>query len=97
MSRQYVAVHFRPGDKRTYTYHWDGEPVACGDQVKVPDRSGDGWSRVTVAEISWQEPKFATKPILGPVKPEDTAAPAPAPKVEEQPGLPLSPFDTPEG
>lgn len=27
MARQYVAVKFRPGDKRSYTYHNDGEPV----------------------------------------------------------------------
>ena len=61
-SRQFVAVKFRPGDARTYTYHNDGEPVAAGDEVKIADRNGDGWSRVTVAFISSEKPAFETKP-----------------------------------
>lgn len=65
MARQFVGVKFHSSDKRTYTYWWDGEPVACGDEVKVPDRTGDGWRRVTVHEISMIRPPFATKPILG--------------------------------
>lgn len=52
-NRQFVACKFRPGDRRSYTYHWDGEPLAPGDEVKVPDKSGDGWSRVIVDSVSW--------------------------------------------
>lgn len=66
MSRQFIAVTFRPGDRQTYTYHNDGEPVAVGDRVRVPDRSGDGWQAVTVASIDVPAPtKFETKAILG--------------------------------
>lgn len=67
-NRQYVAVKFWIGNKRTYTYHNDGEPVAAGDVVKIADRHGDGWSRVTVHEISHEKPPFDTKPILGRVE-----------------------------
>ena len=69
--RQYVAVKFRPGDRRTYTYHNDGDPVAAGDEVKIADRHGNGWSRVTVESVSDEKPPFDTKPILGRV--EDVA------------------------
>lgn len=44
--RQFVKVKFRPRDAKSYTYHWDElSPLALGDEVRVPDRSGDGWSR----------------------------------------------------
>jgi hypothetical protein len=62
---QFVAVKFRPGDSRTYTYQWDGEPLAPGDEVKVPDNQSDGWKRVTVVSVSDQAPPFACKWILG--------------------------------
>lgn len=68
--RQYVAVKFRTEDKRSYTYHNDGEPVGAGQQVKIPARghppeSGE-WSRATVVEIGVPKPdKFETKGILG--------------------------------
>lgn len=65
MARQYVAAKFRVEDKRTYTYHNDGDPVKPGDRVKVEDRSGDGWKAVHVAEVSYAAPPFATKPVLG--------------------------------
>lgn len=68
--RQYVVCKFRREDRRTYTYHNDGEPVAVGDAVKVEDRSGDGWKRVEVFAIADSEPPFATKPILGKIEPE---------------------------
>lgn len=68
--RQYVACKFRPEDRRTYTYHNDGEPVAVGDAVKVLDRSGDGWKRIEVVEIGHIAPSFPTKPILGKIDPE---------------------------
>lgn len=77
MARQFVAVKFRRGDKRTWTYHWDGEPVACGDVVKVPDRYGDGWQRATVHEITDEPPAFDTKALLGRV--EDPGPPPEAP------------------
>lgn len=68
-SRQFIACKFRPNDKREFTYHNDGPPVAVGDQVKVPDRSGDGWNAVTVSAVGVPEPtKFATKAILGKVE-----------------------------
>lgn len=75
---QYVACKFRPEDKRTYTYEWDGEPLTKGDFVKVPDKSGDGWKRVTVDAISDEAPPYACKPILGLYNP-DTEPDADAP------------------
>ena len=69
--RQYVECRYREGDARTYCYHNDGEPVAAGDQVKVPAaRGADGWMRVTVAEVHDRAPRFATKAILGQIEPE---------------------------
>lgn len=71
---QYVACKFRETDTRTYTYHWDGEPLTPGDFVKVPDRDGDGWKRVEVVSIGERAPHFPTKPIIGRIEPEDGAA-----------------------
>lgn len=62
MSRQYVAVQFKPGG-RPYTYHNEGPPVSIGDRVKLENR--DGIVTVTVSEISDTPPPFATKPIIG--------------------------------
>jgi hypothetical protein len=78
-NRQFVACKFRPGDSRSYTYHWDGEPLAPGDEVKVADRDGDGWKKVIVVSASWANPSFPTKPILGkveepPLAPDDLFA-----------------------
>ncbi len=67
---QFVAVKFRPEDSRLYTYEWNGEPLAIGDLVKVPDNRSDGWKRVTVASISDEAPPFACKAILGKVDPD---------------------------
>jgi len=64
---QFVACKFRSGDSRAYTYQWDGEPLAPGDKVKVPDKSGDGWKAVIVESVSWANPPFPCKPILGKV------------------------------
>lgn len=64
-TRQFVAVKFRSSDTKTWTYHNDGPPVACGDIVKVPDRFGKGWQRATVHSFSATFPQFPTKPILG--------------------------------
>ncbi len=73
--RSYVAVKFRTWDRKTYTYHWDGEPLAAGDEVKIKDRGGDGWSRVWVASVSDAKPSFPTKPILGKCEPVAPAKP----------------------
>lgn len=68
---QFVACKFRPEDGRSYTYHWEGEePLNVGDQVRVTDRSGDGWKRVHVVSLSDEAPPFPTKPILGFYEPE---------------------------
>lgn len=74
---QYVACKFRPEDTRSYTYTWDGEPLAPGDEVKVADARSDGWKRVTVVSTTDEAPPFACKPILGRVEPDaDTEQPA---------------------
>ena len=73
MPRQYVACKFRPDDRRSYTYHNDGEPVAAGDQVKIAGREEDGWQRVHVVSVSDEEPSFPTKPILGKVEADEPA------------------------
>ena len=62
MTRQYLAVEFKPGGRR-YTYHHDGEPVAIGDLVKIESRGGR--QVVTVADLVIEEPPFETKPIIG--------------------------------
>jgi hypothetical protein len=64
-NRQFVECKFRPDDRRAYTYLNEGDRVRVGDVVKVPDRSGDGWQRVTVSGIDLPAPKFECKPILG--------------------------------
>lgn len=79
--RKFVACKFRSTDTRAFTYHYDGEePLAIGDIVKVPDRSGDGWKRVEVVSITDEEPSFPTKGIIGLYNPdaEPDAKPAPA-------------------
>ena len=83
-NRQFVAVKFRTSDTRTFTYTWDGEPLAEGDQVRVADRSGDGWKVVFVVSTTDEAPPFACKPILGrhveeePATPIEAAAARPA-------------------
>lgn len=72
--RQYAACKFRSSDTRTFTYHNDGEPVAPGDAVKLPNRHGDGWTRGEVVSVTDQLPPFSTKGILGKIEPEPTAA-----------------------
>lgn len=72
---QFVACKFRIADTRTYTYAWDGEPLAEGDQVRVADRSGDGWKVVYVVSTTDEAPPFACKPILGRHVEEEPATP----------------------
>ena len=67
---QYLVCRFHAHSSIGYTYQWDGEPLAVGDIVKVPDRSGDGWRRVAVTAIT-TKPNFETKPILGKITEED--------------------------
>lgn len=70
-NRQFVAVQFNPWDRRTYTYHFDGEPLLSGEKVIVETKRGE--AVVTVVAISDQQPNFETKPILrkAPPKEED--------------------------
>lgn len=75
----YVACKFRPEDTRTYTYEYSGDDLVCGDEVKVPDKSGEGWQRVYVVDITDEAPSFPCKKILGKLEPEaDTATPTPS-------------------
>lgn len=70
---KFVACTFKPDDKRTYTYTWDGPELFPGDRVKVPDNRSDGWKAVTVVSISDEAPPFPCKAIIGRV--EDTPEP----------------------
>lgn len=83
MARQFVAVAFRPGDTRTYTYAWDGEPFAPGDRVVVSTNRGP--STVIVVEPSVPEPPFACKPIVGRERVIEPSEPAcqPAPSLDD--------------
>ena len=74
---QFVKCRFGPLDKRLYTYANEGAAVAVGDFVKVADRSGEGWKKVEVMEVTDEVPPFACKPILGKLEPE----PAPEPEL----------------
>lgn len=79
---QYVQCKFRREDTRSYTYAYDGAvELAIDDEVKVPDRSGDGWKRVYVTAITDEAPSFPCKPILGKVEPEPVE-PAAAPSLD---------------
>ena len=71
---QFIECKFRSSDTRTYTYVNEGEPVAAGDFVKVPDNRSDGWKRVQVVTIDVPEPSYACKPILGRVEDEPAGA-----------------------
>ncbi len=65
MKRQYVAIKFKPGDSRTYTYHNDGDPVKPGDKVVVTTNRGK--NTVIVDSVTDEAPRFLTKPIAIPV------------------------------
>jgi hypothetical protein len=62
-NRQYVACTFRPGDVRSYTYHFDGEPLVVGDRCVVS--SDRGQQVVTVVKLVADPPSFVTKAIAG--------------------------------
>jgi hypothetical protein len=64
MTRQFIACRFNPWDRRTYTYHNDGEPVAVGDSVVVETWRGN--ATVEVMECDVLPPAFETKAIVGP-------------------------------
>lgn len=71
---QFIKCRFRSSDTRAYTYSNPGEPVAVGDFVKAPDKSGDGWKRVEVTEIDVPKPtQFECKAILGKIEDEPKA------------------------
>lgn len=73
MNRQYVAIKFRMNDRRSYTYHNDGERMMRGDRVKVPDRSGNGWSAGQVVDVHYAKPAFPTRALLGKIAEEPAA------------------------
>lgn len=58
---QYVAVQFNPWDRRTYTYHNEGEPFIPGEEGFV--ETARGVTPVTVVSTSDEKPPFDTKPI----------------------------------
>lgn len=69
---QYIACTFRKGDSRSYTYANPGEPVSVGDEVKAPDKAGEGWKRVYVSAVGVDKPtKFEAKAILGLAPPKE--------------------------
>lgn len=83
---QYVQCKFRREDTRSYTYHYEGEDeLSIDDEVKVADKSGDGWKRVYVVAIGDEKPPFPTKPILEKIEPEPAEEPTPV----ATPGLDL--------
>lgn len=63
-NRQYVTAKFNAWDKRTYTYHNDGPPVAEGAKVRVETKRGE--ATVEIVSVGLPPPAFETKPILGP-------------------------------
>lgn len=60
---QFVAIQFKAGEGRTYTYHNDGDPVAIGDRVIIPTNHGQ--ATVTVVGLPEEAPSFPTKSIVG--------------------------------
>jgi len=69
---QYIACTFRKGDRRSYTYANPGDPVSVGDEVKAPDKTGEGWTRVYVSAVGVPKPtKFEAKAILGIAPPKE--------------------------
>ena len=71
MSMQFVKCVFKAGDSRKYTYANEGDPVAPGDWVKVPDNRSDSWKKVLVVDVTDEAPPFTCKPILGIYSAED--------------------------
>lgn len=87
MPTQYVKCVFKPGDRREYTYHNNGEPLKIGDVVRVEDPRG-GWKRITVSGIAGAAPSFPTKEAkLYVPTPEELAAAEAARKEAEGPGF----------
>lgn len=75
---QYVAVQFNPWDRRSYTYHNDGESAKIGDKVRVTTPRGR--QTVEVVGLPDKKPPFDTKPIDKIVK---RAEPEPEPMRDE--------------
>lgn len=82
----FVACKFRPEDARSYTYTWDGEPLAPGDLVKVADARADGWKRVIVVSVTDEAPPFQCKPILGRYEPDEVLEAPANETVTDMPG-----------
>jgi hypothetical protein len=59
---QFVSVQFQAWDRRSYTYHWEGEPLAIGDKVVVETKAGQ--VEVEVVTIRLDTPDFPTKPVI---------------------------------
>ena len=64
MTTQYVAIRYAPGDRRSYTFANDGEPVKAGDFVEAPLRNGDP-KVVEVVSVEETPPPFDCKRIIG--------------------------------
>lgn len=72
-TRHFVAVRFNPWDRKTFTYHFDGEtPPKPGDAVRVDARGEE--KVVEVVSVSQHAPRFETKPIIGPWTPPGAMA-----------------------
>lgn len=67
--RQYLAIKFKATDRRTYTYHNDGDRCEVGEIIKL--RAADGWQRVEVVAVDLEKPSFPTKPIGGKLPPPE--------------------------
>lgn len=79
-TRQYLAIRFRPGDHRQYTYHCDGDRCEVGEFIKIPARDG-GWVKAEVIGVDLEKPAFETKAIIGKFPP-----PAPRENTEKTDG-----------
>lgn len=61
-ARQWVTVQFKEWDRRSYTFHNDGEAAERGDLVEVDTRSGPKTAKVL--SLPTVAPPFATRPVL---------------------------------
>lgn len=70
----FVTVKFKPEDKRTYTYAYNGDDaLSPGQSVYVENK--DGQKAVTVHELDVPAPSFECKAIIGPVPDEPETEP----------------------
>lgn len=65
----FVQVQFNPWDRRSYTYHYDGDaPLAAGSRVEV-DTPKEGLKTVEVCGVHNETPAYETKSIVRVVSP----------------------------